>query len=237
MSLDVKGLVAGYGRADVLHGLDLSVNRGEILCVLGSNGAGKSTLVRTIAGSLAASRGEITVDGVAVQKLSATRRARRGIVLVPEGRRLFAGLSVAENVALGRRAARGRSGGADPVEPLLEAFPIVRERWHQQAGLLSGGEQQMVALTRAVASRPDFLLLDEPSLGLSPLLTKEVFRLVALIAGETGAGVVLVEQMADHALALAQRACVLERGLIVAQGDAAEIAGSQAVREAYLGKH
>jgi len=234
-ALRVQGLRAGYGRAAVLHDVDLEVARGEIVTVIGSNGAGKSTLVQTIAGLLSARSGEIVLDGEAITTAAPEARARRGVVLVPEGRRLFGELTVGENIRLGRRAARGRSGDDDPVDDLLEAFPIVRERWDQQSGLLSGGQQQMVALTRAAASRPRYLLLDEPSLGLSPALTTEVFRLIRLIADRTGAGVVLVEQMADQALRLARRAYVLEQGSVVASGNAAEIRGSDAVRKAYLG--
>lgn len=203
--------------------------------MIGSNGAGKSTLVQTITGLLPARAGSIDLDGRAVTKTAPQARARQGIILVPEGRRLFGELTVGENIRLGRRAARGRDTGDDPVEELLEAFPVVKERWNQQSGLLSGGQQQMVALTRAAASRPRYLLLDEPSLGLSPALTLEVFRLIRLIADRTGAGIVLVEQMAAQALRLASRAYILEQGRIVADGDAEELRRSDAVRRAYLG--
>ncbi|WP_018635096.1 ABC transporter ATP-binding protein [Parafrankia elaeagni] len=233
-ALEVRDLHAGYGRATVLHGVSLQVARGEIVSVIGSNGAGKSTLVQTVAGLLPARAGEILLDGEGVTGATAQMRARRGVVLVPEGRRLFGELTVGENIRLGRRAARGRSDD-DPVADLLDAFPVVRERWNQQSGLLSGGQQQMVALTRAAASRPRYLLLDEPSLGLSPALTLEVFRLVRLVAERTGAGVVLVEQMADQALRLASRAYVLEQGRVVASGEAGELRRSDAVRKAYLG--
>lgn len=156
--------------------------------------------------------------------------------MVPEGRRLFGGLTVAENIRLGAYAARGRrKASMRQVETLLDAFPVLRDRWSQRAGQLSGGEQQMVALTRAVASAPKYLLLDEPSLGLSPKLTQEVFRLIQLIAAETGAGVLLVEQMADDALSLAQDGHVLEQGRITVSGVASELRSSQDVRAAYLG--
>ena len=234
-SLTVDSLRAGYGRATVLHDVTLDVASGEIVTVIGSNGAGKSTLVQTIVGLLSARAGSISLNGRDITSTPSHTRARQGVVLVPEGRRLFGEMTVGENIRLGRRAARGRDDGDDPVEDLLAAFPVVKERWNSQSGLLSGGQQQMVALTRAAAARPRYLLLDEPSLGLSPALTLEVFRLIRLIAERTGAGIVLVEQMADQALRLASRAYVLEQGRIVTEGDATELRRSDAVRRAYLG--
>lgn len=236
MSLVVNDASSGYGKATVIASISLDLEPGRISAVVGSNGAGKSTLARTISGLLATRSGSITLEGRSVQRLSAAQRARAGIVMVPEGRRLFGGLTVAENIRLGAVAARGRR--KDPmqrVETLLDAFPILRERWGQRAGQLSGGEQQMVALTRAVASAPLYLLLDEPSLGLSPKLTQEVFRLIQLIADETGAGVLLIEQMADDALSIAQEGHVLEQGRITVSGPASELRSSQDVRAAYLG--
>ncbi|HEY1135103.1 MAG TPA: ABC transporter ATP-binding protein [Nocardioides sp.] len=235
MSLVLEKVASGYGRLAVLHGVDLEVPRGEIVSVVGANGAGKSTLAQTISGLLTTTAGSITLDGTPVHRLRPEKRARLGLVHVPEGRRLFGGLTVAENVGMGRHAARGRGGDPDVVEHLLDAFPRLRERWGQRAGLLSGGEQQMVALARAAASRPRYLLLDEPSLGLSPRLSSEVFRLVAMIAEETGAGVVLVEQRVDAALRLATTGHVIEHGRIVVSGDAEELRTSEMVRKAYLG--
>ncbi|NYI76774.1 ABC transporter ATP-binding protein [Nocardioides panzhihuensis] len=236
MSLVVDDVSSGYGRATVVASIGLKLEPGRISAVVGSNGAGKSTLARTICGLLATRSGSITLEDRSVQKLSAAQRARAGIIMVPEGRRLFGGLTVAENVRLGAFAARGRrKASMRQVETLLDAFPVLRERWSQRAGQLSGGEQQMVALTRAVASAPKYLLLDEPSLGLSPKLTQEVFRLIQLIAAETGAGVLLIEQMADDALSLAQDGHVLEQGRITVSGAAGELRSSQDVRAAYLG--
>jgi branched-chain amino acid transport system ATP-binding protein len=235
MSLEIEALESGYDRAPILHGVSLRVEPGELVAVVGSNGAGKTTLVRTISGLLQVRAGDLRVDGDSFARTSPTKRARAGIVMVPEGRRLFPQLTVGENIEIGRRAARGRKGGDDPVEALLEAFPIVSDRWNQQAMLLSGGEQQMVALTRAVASRPRYLLLDEPSLGLSPLKTLDVFRLIELIRERTGAGILLVEQMADQALRAADRAYVLEHGRVSMEGPAAELRASDEVRRAYLG--
>ncbi|WP_137294216.1 ABC transporter ATP-binding protein [Nocardioides dongxiaopingii] len=235
MSLVVENAESGYDRAPILSGVSLRVEPGELVAVVGSNGAGKTTLVRTVVGQLALRAGDLADDDGSFARLSPHRRAKRGVVMVPEGRKLFPRLTVGENIALGRRAAGRRAGGEDPVDALLDAFPIVRERWGQQANLLSGGEQQMVALTRAVAARPRYLLLDEPSLGLSPLKTLDVFRLIELIRERTGAGILLVEQMADQALAAADRAYVLEHGRIVMEGDAATLRSSDEVRRAYLG--
>lgn len=237
MSLVVGDVSSGYGRATVIESINVELAPGRISAVIGSNGAGKSTLARTVCGLLPCRSGSIVLDGKPVQKLSAAQRARAGIVMVPEGRRLFAKLTVAENIRLGSHAAAGRGkASTQHVETLLDAFPVLRERWGQRAGQLSGGEQQMVALTRAVASAPKYLLLDEPSLGLSPKLTQEVFRLIQLIADETNAGIFLIEQMADDALGLAQHANVLEQGRITISGPADELRTSPDVRAAYLGK-
>ena len=237
MSLVVEDVSSGYGKATVIESISVELAPGRISAVIGSNGAGKSTLARTVCGLLPCRSGSITLDGTPVQRMSAARRARAGIVMVPEGRRLFAKLTVAETVRMGSCAAAGRGkASARHVETLLDAFPVLRERWSQRAGHLSGGEQQMVALTRAVASAPKYLLLDEPSLGLSPKLTQEVFRLIRLIAEETSAGIFLIEQMAEDALRLAQDANVLEQGRITISGPADELRASSDVRAAYLGK-
>lgn len=238
MSLIVEDVSSGYGRATVIDSINLELTPGRISAVVGSNGAGKSTLARTVCGLLPCRSGRITLDGKSVHKLSAAQRARAGIIMVPEGRRLFGRLTVEENVRLGAFAASGRAkASTQHVETLLDAFPVLRERWGQRAGQLSGGEQQMVALTRAVASAPRYLLLDEPSLGLSPRLTQEVFRLIRLIAAETNAGIFLIEQMADEALRLAQVGNVLEQGRITISGSADELRNSPNVRAAYLGKN
>lgn len=235
MSLVIDNVESGYDRAPILTGVSLRVDPGEMVAVVGSNGAGKSTLVRTICGLLAVRSGDVTVDDRSIAKLSPNRRARRGVVMVPEGRKLFPQLTVGENIAMGRRAGRGRTAGDDPVEALLDTFTILRERWGQQASLLSGGEQQMVALVRAVAAKPSYLLLDEPSLGLSPLKTLEVFDLITMVRERTGAGILLVEQMADQALAASDRAYVLEHGRVAMEGDAATLRASDEIRRAYLG--
>lgn len=236
MSLQINEVVSGYDRAPVLHGVSLHVDPGELVAVVGSNGAGKSTLVKTIGGLVGLRQGDIRDGETSIRKMSPNSRARNGIITVPEGRKLFPELTVGENICLGRRASgsRGR-GDDDPVEALIDSFPIIRDRWNQQANLLSGGEQQMVALARAVAGRPRYLLLDEPSLGLSPLKTLEVFKIIQLIREAAGAGILLVEQMADQALQSANRAYVLERGQVVMEGPAAQVRSSPEVRRAYLG--
>jgi branched-chain amino acid transport system ATP-binding protein len=237
MSLFVEGISSGYGKAAVIESISVELAPGRIAAVIGSNGAGKSTLARTVCGLLPCRSGSISLEGKPIHKLSTARRARAGVVMVPEGRRLFAKLTVAENIRMGAGAAAGRGkASARHVETLLDAFPVLRERWSQRAGHLSGGEQQMVALTRAVASAPRYLLLDEPSLGLSPKLTQEVFLLIRLIANETNAGILLIEQMAEDALRLAQDASVLEQGRITISGPADELRTSPDVRAAYLGQ-
>ena len=232
--LQVRGLASGYDRIAVLHGIDLDVAPGEIVAVLGANGAGKTTLVRTIAGQLSAREGTISFDGEDITASAPHARARRGLLMVPEGRRLFGGLTVAENIALGRRAA-GRREGEDPLEELGDLFPIVRDRSHQQAGLLSGGEQQQVAFVRALVGRPRVLLLDEPSLGLSPLLVDQLFEHIVAIRERLELAIVLVEQMVHRALDVAARAYVVDRGRIVLEGDSATVAASEDVQRAYLG--
>ncbi|CDN89056.1 branched-chain amino acid ABC transporter ATP-binding protein/permease [Hydrogenophaga intermedia] len=232
-ALGVGALVAGHGAEPVLHGIDLRVRRGEAVALLGANGAGKSTLMKAIAGLHRPVRGGIHLDGVALHGLGAEQVVARGVVLVPEGRQVFPELSVLDNIRLGAflrpedREAR--------VEEQLERFPRLRERLHQRAGLLSGGEQQMLAIARALMSRPQVLLLDEPSLGLAPKVIAELFAALDRLRRE-GLTLLLVDQMAGLALALADRAYVMEGGRIVAQGTAAEIAADGALAAAYLGE-
>jgi branched-chain amino acid transport system ATP-binding protein len=232
-ALGVGALVAGYGAEPVLHGIDLRVRRGEAVALLGANGAGKSTLMKAIAGLHRPVRGGIHLDGAALHELGAEQVVALGVVLVPEGRQVFPELSVLDNIRLGAflrpedREAR--------VEEQLQRFPRLRERLHQRAGLLSGGEQQMLAIARALMSRPQVLLLDEPSLGLAPKVIAELFAALDRLRRE-GMTLLLVDQMAGLALALADRAYVMEGGRIVAQGTAAEIAADGALAAAYLGE-
>jgi len=231
--LGVGALVAGYGAEPVLHGIDLQVRRGEVVALLGANGAGKSTLMKALAGLHRPVQGGIHLEGQELTDLGAEQVVARGVVLVPEGRQVFPELSVLDNIRLG--AFLHAEGREARVEEMLNRFPRLRERLHQRAGLLSGGEQQMLAIARALMSRPRILLLDEPSLGLAPKVIAELFAALDQLRRE-GMTLLLVDQMAGLALALADRAYVIEGGRIVAHGSAAEIAADQALAQAYLGE-
>ena len=231
--LEVSGLVAGYGAADVLRGIDLAVAAGEIVAVLGANGAGKSTLNRALSGVLRARAGSIRFDGAAIEGEAPAAIVARGLIHVPEGRRIFPNLSVGDNLDLGsyRRARARRAENRDRV---FAIFPRLRDRLGQRAGTLSGGEQQMLAIGRGLMAEPRLLILDEPSLGLSPLLVEELFALIARIARE-GLAVLLVEQNVVESLEVAQRAYILEQGRFALAGTAAEIAADPQLKRAYLG--
>ncbi|WP_425260608.1 ATP-binding cassette domain-containing protein [Rubrivivax sp. RP6-9] len=230
--LGVGALVTGYGAEPVLHGIDLQVRRGEVVALLGANGAGKSTLMRTLAGLHRPVQGGIHLEGRDLGALSAEQVVALGVVLVPEGRQVFAELSVLDNIRLG--AFLHPADREERVEQQLQRFPRLRERLHQRAGLLSGGEQQMLAIARALMSRPRILLLDEPSLGLAPKVIAELFAALDALRRE-GMTLLVVDQMAGLALALADRAYIIEGGRIVAQGTAAGIAADGALAQAYLG--
>jgi branched-chain amino acid transport system ATP-binding protein len=216
--LVVQDLHVSYGTSQVLHGISLQVSAGEIVCVLGPNGAGKSTLMNTLSGLLRQDRGEIILEGSSLDRLSAVTRARLGIVQCPEGRHLFETLTVGENLKLGasRRRLAWRKLTAE-LDWLVGLFPVLRERWQQQAGTLSGGEQQMVALARSLIARPRVLLLDEPALGLAPRLVRQVFATLPLIA-RRGVSILLVEQSASAALQVASRGYLLRTGSVVMEG-------------------
>ncbi|SFM10298.1 branched-chain amino acid ABC transporter ATP-binding protein/permease [Variovorax sp. OV329] len=234
--LGVGALVAGYGAEPVLHGIDLQVRQGQVVALLGANGSGKSTLMRSLAGlHRPIVSGGIHLDGQDLGRLGAERIVQRGLVLVPEGRQVFAELSVLDNIRLGafRQAQYDREAR---VQQMLHRFPRLRERLHQRAGLLSGGEQQMLAIARGLMSKPRILLLDEPSLGLAPKIMAELFAALDALRAE-GMTILLVDQMAGLALALADRAYVIEGGRIVAQGTAREIEGNGELAKAYLGAH
>src|SRR5258706_7773139 len=230
--LEVARLEAGYGAEPVLKGIDLRVNAGELVAVLGANGAGKSTLMRAISGLHRPVRGQVAFEGHDLNALPAHRVVRHGVVLVPEGRQVFPEFSVLDNILLGGYL-RKRVPDSE-VEELLDRFPRLRERLDQRAGLLSGGEQQMLALARGLISRPRLLLLDEPSLGLAPAVIDELFASLGRLRSEA-VTILLVDQMAGLALALADRAYVIEGGRVAAQGSAAEIAADGALEKAYLG--
>ena len=231
--LRVAGVVAGYGGVPVLRGISLEAGAGEVVAVLGANGVGKTTLNRTLSGLVRASAGSITFDGARIERAPAAAIVRAGLIHVPEGRRIFPNLSVRENLELGAYA-RGRANRAANLERAFAAFPRLRERAGQLAGTLSGGEQQMLAIGRGLMAEPRLLILDEPSLGLSPLLVEELFALIARIAAG-GLAVMLVEQNVMQSLALAARAYVLENGAVVMHGPAAELARNPDLERAYLG--
>jgi branched-chain amino acid transport system ATP-binding protein len=235
--LEIAGLATGYGSIEVLHDLGLSVGPGEIVALIGANGAGKSTLAKAISGLLPAWRGTIRFAGAPIEHLPAGERVRRGIAQVPEGRQIFAGLTVGENLRLGaylRRRALGEAGMARRIAEVCRSFPALLERLDAPAGNLSGGQQQMLAIARALMSGPRLLVLDEPSLGLSPILIAEIFRLVRELRAE-GLAILLSEQNARMSLAIADRGYVIEMGRIVLQGRAPELLDRPEVAERYLG--
>ncbi len=231
--LEVSGLRAGYGATEVLRGLDLSVQPGEIVAVLGANGVGKTTLNKVLSGVVSARAGEIRFDGQSITTASAAAIVEAGLIHVPEGRKIFPNLSVHENLVLGSYR-RGRGQRAENIERVFSTFPRLRERAAQAAGTLSGGEQQMLAIGRGLMAEPRLLILDEPSLGLSPLLVEEMFALVRNLNNE-GLPIMLVEQNVVQSLDLATRAYILENGTVALSGDAATLAADPALRRAYLG--
>jgi branched-chain amino acid transport system ATP-binding protein len=231
--LEVTGLRAGYGATEVLRGIDMAVEPGEIVAVLGSNGVGKTTLNMALSGIIPARDGTIRFDGERIDGRTAAHIVAAGLVHVPEGRRVFPNLSVRENLVLGSYR-RGRPNRAANLERVLGTFPRLRERLSQHAGTLSGGEQQMLAIGRGMMAEPKLLILDEPSLGLSPLLVEEMFTLIALLRIE-GLAIMLVEQNVVQSLELADRAYVLENGRHVMQGEAAALRDDPDLRRTYLG--
>ncbi len=235
--LNIKNLMVNYGAIEALRGVSLDVHAGEIVSIIGGNGAGKSTLMKAISGLEATKSGSIQWQGQEITSTPSHQRVALGISQSPEGRQVFADQSVEDNLLLGAylRSARDPELAQD-LEKQYEIFPRLRERKNQQAGTLSGGEQQMLAISRALMSRPKLLLLDEPSLGLAPLIVKEIFAVIRRVRDE-GLTILLVEQMANQALKVSDRAYVLKNGVMVTSGTAKDIANDPAVREAYLGKH
>ncbi len=223
-----------YGAIHALKGISLEVNEGEIVTLIGANGAGKSTTLRTISGLLKPKTGSITFQGEDIVGVRAHEIVKKGISQVPEGRRVFAEMTVMENLDLGAFVRKDKDGIRQDLKKVFELFPRLEERKNQSAGTLSGGEQQMLAMGRALMSRPKLLLLDEPSMGLAPLLIKEIFNIIVDI-NKSGTTVLLVEQNANMALSIANRAYVLETGRITLSGSAKELAASEDVRKAYLG--
>jgi branched-chain amino acid transport system ATP-binding protein len=231
--LDVRGLRGGYGRADVLRGVDLQVKRGEIVALLGSNGAGKTTLNSIVCGLVPASGGRVQFDGADLTNCHYRDVVKAGLIQVPEGRRIFPNLSVRENLELGAFT-RARERRAANLARVFATFPRLAERVAQKAGTMSGGEQQMLAIGRGLMAEPRLLILDEPSLGLSPLLVEELFALIGRLHAD-GLSVLLVEQNVAQSLAIAQRAVVLENGLQRFAGTPQELLASSELKRAYLG--
>ena len=235
--LRVQSLTAGYGGITVLRGVSIHVRPGEIVALIGANGAGKSTLLKAIAGLITPASGRVIFDGREITGLSADRIVRLGISMVPEGRRLFAPLTVEDNLRLGAYPLGRRDKGEieRKMEEIFEIFPVLRERKSQVAGTLSGGEQQMLAIGRALMSEPKLLLLDEPSMGLAPLLTKEIFDMIQRFNSEEKTAMLIVEQNARAALSVADHGYVMENGTVVLDAPAAKLANNPDVKEFYLG--
>jgi branched-chain amino acid transport system ATP-binding protein len=234
--LEVRGLAAGYGRLEVLHGIDLDVADGELLAVLGANGAGKTTLLRAVSGLLRPTAGTVRLAGRDVTGHPAERLAGHGLAHVPEGRLVFPTLPVEDNLTLGAYARRRHKGGtAEDRARVLELFPRLRDRLGQPAGSLSGGEQQMLAVGRGLMARPRLLLLDEPSLGLAPKIVAEITAVLARLRDDHGLTILLVEQNVHAAFAVADRVLVFDRGRVAMEGDPATLAGDRRVQSAYLG--
>ena len=235
--LEVRGIEAGYGDTAVLHGIDLDVGAGEIVALIGANGAGKTTLAKVIAGVLPARRGRIRLDGTPIEHLPPRARIALGIAQVPEGRQIIAGLTVEENLRLGAYALRRGLGAAEIDRRVAEMggrFPVLRERRREPAGNLSGGQQQMLAIARALMAGPRLLVLDEPSLGLAPTLVAEVFALATRLSAQ-GLAILLSEQNARMSLAIAARGYVIDMGRVSLSGSGRELLGSPEVVERYLG--
>lgn len=235
MLLQMKDVTVFYQKAEALRGVSLSVAEGEIISLVGANGAGKTTILKTISGLVKPSHGEVSfkdkrIDGITPQEI-----VRRGVSLVPEGRGIFRDMSVFHNLRMGAYLRKG-SGVIKDLERVYELFPVLGERRNQQGGSLSGGEQQMLAIARALMSAPKLLLLDEPSLGLSPMLTATIAKTITEIKQQEGVSIILVEQNARVALRLANRGYVLENGSIVLEGEASELLHGEYVRKAYLGE-
>lgn len=233
--LEIKDLEVNYGVIKAIKGVSFDVNEGEIIALIGANGAGKTTILHTITGLIQAKKGSIVFDGKELTKTPPHKIVSMGMAHVPEGRRIFQQLSVLENLKLGAYTRKDKSEIASTLKMVYERFPRLEERKNQVAGTLSGGEQQMLAMGRALMSKPRIILMDEPSMGLSPLLVSEIFDIIKVI-NESGTTVLLVEQNAKKALSIADRAYVLETGNITLSGDAKDLINDKSVKKAYLGE-
>ncbi|MGN1385996.1 MAG: ABC transporter ATP-binding protein [Bacillus sp. (in: firmicutes)] len=234
--LKVSDINVYYGNIQALKGVSLEINQGEIVTLIGANGAGKSTLLKTISGLLKPKQGDILFKDTSIKGKAAQSIVKKGISHVPEGRRVFANMTILENLELGAYLRKDKAGIKQDLERVYHLFPRLLERQKQQAGTLSGGEQQMLAMGRALMAKPELLLLDEPSMGLAPLLVKQIFSIVQEI-NNAGTTILLVEQNANLALSIADRAYVVETGRIVLSGQAEELTTSEEVKKAYLGGH
>ncbi|CBK73337.1 amino acid/amide ABC transporter ATP-binding protein 2, HAAT family (TC 3.A.1.4.-) [Butyrivibrio fibrisolvens 16/4] len=233
--LEVKDLVVNYGVIQALKGISFEVNEGEVIALIGANGAGKTTTLQTISGMLQPTSGKVMLEGVDITKVPGHKIVSMGMAHVPEGRRVFPGLTVLENLKMGAYTRSNKKEIADEFERVYESFPRLKERRNQLAGTLSGGEQQMLAMGRALMSQPRIILMDEPSMGLSPIYVEEIFNIIQEIS-KAGTTVLLVEQNAKKALAIADRAYVLETGNIVLSGDARTLMNDDSIKKAYLGE-
>lgn len=234
MMLKVTDLEVSYGAIKALRGISFEVNQGEIITLIGSNGAGKTTTLHSISNIIKKAGGSVVFEDADISAMSPDAIVRRGLIQVPEGRRIFANLSVRDNLEMGAFTRKDKAGIKDDLEMVYEMFPRLKERIRQVAGTLSGGEQQMLAMGRALMSKPRLLLLDEPSMGLAPILVDEIFSIIQRI-NKAGTTVLLVEQNAYKALSIADRAYILETGLVTKSGDAGDLAKDNAVKAAYLG--
>lgn len=232
--LELKNVAVHYGMIHALKDISLTVNDGEIVTLIGANGAGKTSTLCAISGLVKTAAGQILLDGEDLEKVPAQKRVGKGISQVPEGRHVFPAMSVAENLEMGAYLRKDKANIKTDMENVFTRFPILKQRYKQAAGTLSGGEQQMLAMGRALMSRPKILLMDEPSMGLAPLLVREIFEIIKDI-NATGTTILLVEQNAKMALSIANRAYVIETGNIVISGDAKELMASDEVKKAYLG--
>ena len=232
--LEVKNLSVHYGMIQAVRNVDFTVNEGEIVSLIGANGAGKSTILKTLSGLIHPSEGEIVYLGENIASTSAKKIVEKGLVQVPEGRHVFPGLTVKENLELGAFLRKDKEDIQKDMEAVFERFPILKERKDQDAQTLSGGEQQMLAMGRALMSRPKLLLLDEPSMGLAPIFIREIFKIIQEIQ-KTGTTVLLIEQNAKMALSISNRAYVLETGSVVLSGTGQELLESDEIQKAYLG--
>ncbi len=233
--LEIKDLEVYYGMIQAIKGISFEVNEGEVIALIGANGAGKSTILHTISGLIAPKKGSITFEGQEITKIPAHKIVENGLAQVPEGRRVFPSLSVLQNLKLGAYTRKDKKEIDDTLKMIYERFPRLEERKNQPAGTLSGGEQQMLAMGRALMSKPRIILMDEPSMGLSPIFVNEIFDIIKQVSA-SGTTVLLVEQNAKKALSIADRGYVLETGKIVKEGKASDLLNDEAVKKAYLGE-